>query len=171
MPDSLQDCATDAEVYEFLEKRLEERIPSALQGDLDAFVAALRLLQRGLRAMAATYQLDVSMTLDDLGWHFANWHHLGLCQETAVGLRELGATEAADIFDEALSLVLPHWDQMGRLLEDDFRHFIDWYSDSELENALTPLNERMWALAERLPDFGLLYYWIAYAREHPDRLT
>ena len=42
--------------------------------DCDEFVAHLSDLSPGLRAMAATQKLDVSMVCDDLGWHFANWH-------------------------------------------------------------------------------------------------
>jgi len=38
-------------------------------------------------AMAAMYQLDVSMTLDDLGWHFANRHQRGDCEETLWAFR------------------------------------------------------------------------------------
>jgi hypothetical protein len=32
--------------------------------------------------MAATYELDVSLTLDDLGWHFGNWPDPALSEKT-----------------------------------------------------------------------------------------
>jgi hypothetical protein len=53
--------------------------------------------------MAATFELDVSMALDDLGWHFVNWTHRGFCDATLWGLRELEAGEYADMFVKALS--------------------------------------------------------------------
>jgi hypothetical protein len=37
------------------------------------------------------------MALDDLGWHFYNFHSRELAEETYRGLRELGADEAAEI--------------------------------------------------------------------------
>jgi hypothetical protein len=49
------------------------------------FLVELRRLPPGLRAMAATYELDVSLTMDDLGWHFGNWHSTELAQGTAHG--------------------------------------------------------------------------------------
>ena len=48
--------------------------------------------------MAATFELDVSMALDDLGWHFGNWTHRGYCDETLHGLRELEAGEYTEMF-------------------------------------------------------------------------
>src|SRR5262245_11099935 len=82
------DAQDDDTVFGLLSSALNERIPSSLLVDLDAFVAQLQKLPPGLRAMAATHQLDVSMSLDDLGWHFANWHDHGLAEETTLGLRE-----------------------------------------------------------------------------------
>src|SRR5688500_551460 len=112
---TISDCRTDEEIFQLLCTRLEERVPGDLKADCDAFVARIRTLPPGLRAMAATHELDVSITLDDLGWHFANWHHRELAKETALGLRELEAEEAAVIFEQALQLVLPHWDHIGAL--------------------------------------------------------
>jgi hypothetical protein len=48
----------------------------------------MRALPPGLRAMTAIYQLDVSMALDDLGWHFGNWPDRALREETLQGLKE-----------------------------------------------------------------------------------
>lgn len=157
---------SDAELLDSLIAKLEERAPGSLKEDCDAFVAAIKELPPGLRAMAATHELDVSITLDDLGWHFANWHHRELANETLLGLKELEATEAAALFEEALQLVLPFWEQIGTLLEDDFHRFIDWYCGSNLEQALAPLNDQMWALHEKLGDLGLFQYWVHYTRRY-----
>lgn len=61
--------------------------------------------------MAATYELDVSITLDDLAWHFLNWYDHDLAQETSRGLHELEAAEPAVLFDEAYRLVAERWEE------------------------------------------------------------
>ena len=114
--------------------------------------------------MAAIHRLDISMAIDDLGWHFHNFHHQELCEETLVGLRELGATEAAEIFEKALALAEPHWGKIG---EADFE---DWYGKSGLEKSLEPLNKQLWVLCEKSRDYGLMNHWLSYAREYPERL-
>jgi hypothetical protein len=158
------DAMTDQEVLDLLTAELERRVDSALHDDLDAFVAALQRLPDGFRAMAATYQLDVSIALDDLGWHFGNWHHHGYAAETARGLRTLGATRAAELFEAAYALALPYWDELGR---DDW---MKWYQrPCPLEAAVTPLNNQMWALLS--DKLKVMKYWVDYARQHPDILS
>src|SRR6266702_1383528 len=103
-------CASDEELFKVLSGELHRRLPDEEGDDLGPFVERLRRLPRGLRAMAAIYQLDVSMALDDLGWHFANWHHRPHCEETLRGLRELEAHEAVEIFSSAYALAQPYWD-------------------------------------------------------------
>jgi len=111
-----------------------------------------------------------SVRLDDLGWHFANHHSHPYYEETLWGLRELEAQEAADIFSASFELVLPYWDKIGSLIDQDFNLFIDWYGDSELEKALTPLNRKIWNLMERLGYYGLMTYWLVYARKYPEKV-
>jgi len=65
---------SDVALLKKLFGELEVSVPASLHDDLDDFVAAIQDLPAGLHAMVATYQLDVSMALEDLGWHFANWH-------------------------------------------------------------------------------------------------
>ena len=40
-----------------------------------ALAEEIQRLPVGLRAMAATHHLDISLTLDDIGWHFLNFGH------------------------------------------------------------------------------------------------
>ena len=143
---------------------LDGRVPASLQGDLDSFVAAIQQLPSGLRAMASIYQLDVSLALDDLGWHFANWHHHGFALETSRGLRELGADSLATLFDAAYAQATQYWSQLAA------PGFVKWYRDSDLERGLEPLNEQMWAFCRQQGDLGLLALWLAYARRHPTLL-
>jgi hypothetical protein len=133
-------------------------------------VERLPTLPPGLRAMAATHELDVSMALDDLGWHFGNWPDLDMARETALGLRELGATEAAEIFEAALEIVRPRWDELATAAAGEGDAWIDWYNNRGLQEALDPLNDRMWKLLEPL-EWRLMQYWIEYARKFPHRVT
>jgi len=157
------DAHSDQEVLDLLTSSLERRIDASLHDDLDAYVAALATLPTGLRAMAATYQLDVSMTLDDLGWHFGNWHHHAYCQETARGLRVLGALRAAELFEAAYSIALRFWDQLGP--ED----WMSWYHDSEFEKETDPLTKEMWDILGN--DLRVMKYWVQYARRNPEMLA
>src|SRR5206468_12566443 len=63
-----------------------------------SFAANIALLPSGLRAMAATHWLDISLTLDSLTWHFGNFGEPQLVAETEAGLRELGLHELALCF-------------------------------------------------------------------------
>lgn len=121
----IKTCKTDKRLFEEVTAEPGRQIPVELKGDLRAFVNHIRGLPAGLRAMAATHELDVSITLDDLGWHFANHHYRPYCEETLWGLRELEAQEAADIFSASFELVLPYWDKIGSLVNQDLKLFID----------------------------------------------
>jgi hypothetical protein len=66
----------------------------------------IALLPVGLRAMAATHWLDISLTLDSVTWHFGNFGEPHLVAETEAGLRELGLHELALCFVEAKELMV-----------------------------------------------------------------
>lgn len=121
--------------------------------------------------MAAIHRLDVSMAMDDLGWHFYNFHSRELADETLRGLVELEATVAAEVFRKAMELIEPHWDTIGRLSAQPGDSFSDWYVDSPLDEALTPLNEKLWDICTAAGKYGLLSYWLTYARKYPERVT
>ena len=166
--EQIEACPDENALFKLLSAELTER-PGASEGDdLDLFVTRISQIPVGPRAMAAVYQLDVSLALDDLGWHFANWHHRGYCEATLWMLGELGAGECAEIFAEAYEKVQPFWDEIGALCAQDFGDFVEWYRDSELSRRLLSLTERMWDLQEI--DGGLLGFWTSYTRKHPDRV-
>src|SRR5262249_31252974 len=106
-----------------------------------------------------------------LGWHFANWHHMGYCDLTNEGLRELDAAEAATIFDQAFELVVAYWDHISDLLTAGVNEFGKWYHGSPLSEALGPLNQRMWQIAEESTEFRLMRFWLQYARKYPERVA
>ena len=123
--------SSDDELLALLGRELVERITT--KHGSPEFLAEIKELPAGLRAMAATYELDVSLAVDDLGWHFGNWHSLDLAEETAAGLDELGATELAEVFRAAFQLAQDYWIALG---SEDWK---EWYHGSALEKAADPL--------------------------------
>ena len=165
--DSIRRASSDDALIELLFAELTARdLPS--RGKIDAYLAATKELPRGLRAMAVTYELDVSMSLDDLAWHFRNWHHRGLSEATSRGLHELETGELAQIFDTVLSIIEPHWDKFGQeRLSDDNYHA--WFQSCGLDDKIKPLNWRWWELCPGGERNGLFGWWVSYARKYPER--
>lgn len=160
----IRECS-DEDLSNLLVAELNRWFPNGQDADLDLFLAHLEPVPKGLRAMALVYELDVSITLDDLGWHFANWHHRRYCEQTVRALRELEAFEHAELFEQAFAFAELHWEKIGDLIRKDFRDFVDWYSDSDFEKATIPLTRRMWELQK--VNGGLLGFWTSYARKYP----
>jgi len=151
--------SSDDELFKLLGQELERR--TSARRDSPEFLAEIRKLPAGLRAMAATYELDVSLTMDDLGWHFGNWHSEELAEETARGLEVLGAHELARLFREAFRLALEYWSELGA------KSWSQWYPGSPLETAVEPLNEQAWKFLDKHKN-GIFHYWVDYSRKHPD---
>lgn len=171
---AIRSARADSDLLKLLFAQLNESAPPSLHEDLDQFVEAVQRLPVGLRAMASTFQLDVSMALDDLGWHFGNWFHEGYNEETSRGLKELEAHEVAEVFDQAYAIALQHWDELDRALDGELEEFVEWYRNSRLLRELEPLNERMWELLkseEPGAEPGIFRFWVAYARKHPERVA
>ena len=165
----IKSAKSDEELFKMLSSELQLRLPESVQVDYDNLTISIRSLPRGLRAMAAIHRLDVSMAVDDLVWHFFNFHHREFCDETMRGLFELEAVEAAEIFKQAWALVEPHWEKLGQLKESP-KMFADWYVSSKLEASMKPLNARLWKICSESPDYGLMQFWLTYARKYPERL-
>ena len=155
------DSSSDEQLLSLLSKELQNRI-SVSRGSPE-YLPQIRTLPIGLRAMAATYELDVSMALDDLGWHFGNWHDLDLAEETVKGLSELGAKDLASIFAEAVQLARNHWDELGQ------ENWMKWYHGSLFEQAMAPLNQRTRAILDQKGG-SLFKYWVDYARRFPEKI-
>jgi hypothetical protein len=162
-PLRIANAANDDAIFKLLSDELNSRL-GPISRDMEALHHALRQLPRGLRAMAATHPLDHSMALEDLGWHFAHWPSRPIAEETLAGLNELGATEAAQIFEIALSHAVTYWDFICS------PKFFDDYLDSALDKAMHPLNCSLWRILGYDGSDGknLLAYWVPYARAHPE---
>lgn len=79
------DKMSDDELREHLGQVLDTwSIPLANPYATDtSYAAFLATLPQGLRAMAATHHLDISLTLDDMGWHFLNFGEPNFVRETS----------------------------------------------------------------------------------------
>jgi hypothetical protein len=118
--------------------------------------------------MSRTYELDVSMALDDLAWHFVNYHgSMELAEETISGLCELEAPEAAEVFQEALAVIEPHWQELEKVARSKAAHA--WLDSQGIQELMNPLNDRMRKLLNQYDKSSLLSLWAGYARKHPER--
>jgi hypothetical protein len=157
----------DAGLKNELEKLLTARTsgnPYAADG---IFAANIALLPPGLRAMAATHWLDISLTLDSLTWHFGNFGEPQLVAETEAGLRELGLPELASCFVEAKELMLPILAQRTEADGDPY----EILERAGLRIRADELDRRAWALDDLGPGKSVIYEaWIRYTRRHPERV-
>jgi hypothetical protein len=131
------------------------------------FAASIAQLLPGLRAMAATHWLDMSLTLDSITWHFSNFGEPRLVAHTEMGLHELGLHELAQCFEEAKELMLP---LLARRTEAD-GDAVEILERSGLKERGDEINERAWALDNLRPGQSLIYQaWVRYARQYPERV-
>ena len=152
-------------------KELQQLLTSRVVGDPYAtdgsFAASIVQLPPGLRAMAATHWLDVSLTLDSITWHFGNFGEPHLVEATEAGLRELGLQELALCFSEAKDLMLP---LLARRTEADGDPY-EILEKADLETRGDELDKRAWALDNLGPGKSVIYdAWIRYTRRHPERV-
>jgi len=132
-----------------------------------SFAVSISRLPLGLRAMAATHWLDISLTLDSITWHFGNFGEERLVAETDSGLRELGLHDLAACFVEAKELMLP---LLALRLETDGDPY-EILERAGLTRRGEELDRRAWALDNLGPGKSLIYdAWIRYARQHPERV-
>jgi hypothetical protein len=170
----IRKAQSNEELFRLLKAELNEWFPPESRRDNAVFILRLQNAPRGLRAMAVTFDLDVSMAVNDLAWHFVNHPDLNLCAETSKGLRELEATEAAELFDAAFAIVEPMWEELETAAQNESSGSAkthDWLDETGIQEQIDPLNKRMWKLLDRWREHGLMHYWIAYARKYPERCT
>jgi hypothetical protein len=135
--------------------------------DDGSFAATLETLPSGLRAMAATHWLDVSLTLDSITWHFGNFGEPHLVAQTEAGLYELGLDDLAVCFREAKELMLP---LLAERKEDDGDPD-EILQRKGLSAVADELNRRSWDMDVSGPGKSLIYdAWIRYARQNPEKV-
>lgn len=164
----IRGAKSDDELLNLLFGGLKQLFPPELRGDPAVFLSRLQSAPAGLRAMAATYDLDVSMALDDLAWHFINHHELlELAEETIRGLRELEAPAAAEIFQKAVAIITPHWQELEGGIPTESAH--DWLDSTGIQAKINPLNRQMLDELKQFSGGSFFSLWLAYARKYPDR--
>jgi hypothetical protein len=154
-----------------LKKDLEQLLTSRAVGDPysndGSFAANIARLPPGLRAMAATHWLDISLTLDSITWHFGNFGEPALVAETEAGLRELDLQELAECFVEAKELMTPLLAQRTETDGDPY----EILERAGLKERADKIDRRAWVLDDLGPGESVIYKaWIRYARQHPDRV-
>lgn len=154
-----------------LQSEIEAILTARVVGDPysadGSFAASLATLPPGLRAMAATHCLDISLTLDSITWHFGNFGEPHLVAETEAGLLELGLHELALCFREAKELMLP---LLAERTEGDGGPD-ELLERKGLQGVADELNRRSWALDDLGPGRSVIYEaWIRYARQYPERV-
>ena len=144
--------------------RLTERIKADPYGDDGVYATAIRQLPIGLRAMASTHHLDISLTMDDIGWHFLNFGEPHFVKETELGLRELGLQSMADWFLEAYEIVNP--------LRAEIAAGVGYYKCLRNHGQMDRIDELTRKANESVPGAAnnspIYDSWIKYARQRPE---
>jgi hypothetical protein len=158
---------------------LSKRVHGNPYSEDGSFAAEIRALPIGLRAMAATHYLDVSLTLDDIGWHFLNFGEANLVRETEFGLRELGLMDLARWFSEVYDTVLLF---LQAFAEGDFSTrlesgksqgdvYYEWLDETGHRMRIDELSKLAWAMDDGIGDqakgSAIYQAWIRYARMKP----
>jgi hypothetical protein len=157
----------DEQLIEEILSMLGKSVSSAADpySDDGSYAAAIASLPTGLRVMAATHHLDISLTMDDIGWHFLNFGEPGLVRETEAGLRELGLGDIADYFVEAQAIVSP--------LKPEIKEADDYYDCLESRGLMARINELTDKASARQPSLNgspIYAAWIKYARVHSEKV-
>ncbi|HEX4308967.1 MAG TPA: hypothetical protein VHZ25_03010 [Acidobacteriaceae bacterium] len=151
------------EIHEILGARVSGD-PYSSDGTFAEYISSL---PPGLRAMAATHWLDMSLTLDSITWHFGNFGEPGLVAQTEEGLTELGLNELASCFKEAKELMVPLL--AGRTEEEgDPYEILERKGLRQLGRAI---DQRAWDLDNLGRGESVIYNaWIRFARKRPERV-
>ena len=158
----------DEELLQEIQKTLEARAEGDPYGDDGSFAANLKSLPIGLRSMAATHWLDVSLSLDSITWHFGNFGEPGLVAQTEAGLRELGLNGLAEVFCEARDLVVPLISQLPDDAQIDLYEFLE---EKGFKERGDELDKRAWEFDDPSHKKNGIYdAWVRYTREHPERV-
>jgi len=158
----------DQALFDLLSNELQRLLPESVQKDRDRYHRILEALPRGLRAMAGMHFFDVSMTMDDLAWHFGNQNDEHDLRETLNGLRELELFQIADLFEQAWKIMAPHLDAL-RNDEVSAEGFGQWLENIGAQKKIDPMNDIIWEHCSQAGELGMLAAWPSYARKYPER--
>lgn len=157
---ALNDEALLKELFSLLSSSVDPLVNA--YGEDGSYAAAISRLPVGLRAMAATHHLDISLTLDDIGWHFLNFGEPNFVKETEAGLRELELADLANWFAEAFAIVSPLRSEIttGEQYYDCLVRHGQMHRIAELTQKAQPVGNKS----------HIYDAWVNYARKYPERV-
>jgi hypothetical protein len=163
----------DKELLTELFSMLTDRVKASAYEEDGSYATAIKSLPIGLRAMAATHHLDVSLTLDDIGWHFLNFGEAGLVRETEAGLRQLGLADLAEWFIEAHRIVEPFLKAVASgTIKSPGDEYYNWLEQSGNRPRMDVLCQFAWDKSKGCSadaDGSAIYEsWIKFARSKPE---
>ncbi len=168
--EQIENCGDDVALFRLLAAEASALLPPELQHDRIAYFAFLPSLPPGIRAFNGIWDLDVSMSMDDIALHFTNHSEEGHLQETLWSLAEVEANEVHSIFSQALSIVRPHLEELrSGSISTAKRH--EWLNTTGIQSACQPLNKRLWEICEEAGHYRLLSFAISHARNRSGRFT
>jgi len=158
----------DELLFELLSGQLQRLLPEEIQENRDLYQETLATLPRGLRAMAGTHFFGLSMSPDDLAWHFGNQSNERDPDETLNGLRESELFEIAHLVKQQWEFMKPH---LHALQAGDMggKEPHDWLGQIGAQRMADPTNKIIWDHCEQAGKPGLLASWTPYASKYPER--
>jgi hypothetical protein len=164
---------SDKELLAELFSMPTNRVKTNAYAEDGSYAAEIKDPPGGLRAMAATHHLDVTLTLDDIGWHFLNFGEAGLVRETEAGLRLLGLTDMAEWFIEAHHIVDPFLKAVALgTVKSPGDEYYDWLEESGNRLRTDALSQLAWDKSagcnEDVSGSAIYESWIRYARSRPE---
>jgi hypothetical protein len=157
----------DQALLKYIQEILSTRATGDPYGTDGEFGRNLASLPLGLRAMAATHWLDISLTLDSITWHFLNFGETNLVAATEAALHELGLEELATCFTDAKNLMLPALAKTTAA-DNDLNELLDRLG---IDEQASTLNKRAWDLDNLGSGRSVIYEsWIRYTRQFPERV-
>jgi hypothetical protein len=166
--ETIASAHNDNVLIDLISAELQHRLPEDISAVPDRLYSTLPTLPRGLRAMAGIHFFDVSLSLDDLAWHFGNQHDIRALNETHDGLIELELPRIAELFQAGWEIMKPN---LAAIRARDYggMNFSTWLTDIGAQKLIDPMNDELWAFCEAQGEFGLLHSWAKYARKYPER--
>jgi len=163
----------DKDLLAAIFSELTERVAASPYASDDGYAKEISKLPIGLRAMAATHLLDISLTLDDIGWHFLNFGEENFVVETETGLGELGLDNLRAWFAEAYGIMKPYLKAIdsGTIVStpDAYYEWLEQSRNSQRINELTDYAQDLCKGCSEDASGSVIYEaWIRYARAKPD---
>jgi hypothetical protein len=166
--EQIRAAESDDALFDLLCSEIDRYLPEGLREEWSKYAPRLEKLPLGLRAMAGIYFLDVSMSFDDLAWHFGNQNDEREIAETLRGLQELEMAEIADCFEKMWNFMKPHMDALHDGIQNG-KEFHKWLVEIGAQALADPMNKIIWKYCEDHSEHRLLTSWIEYARKYPER--